>query len=256
MSEEIKSLMQETLNAQSNQLLNQIYTAIPCIVVSVVQNLETCMVNIQPTINQRLKDGTVSERTVILGVPVAFQASSCAAFTFPINPGDTGTAIFSMRSLDAWKSSSGKPSTPLNYAKFDKGDAIFYPGLQPPGVSINNPAKRTWAHDTKDAVVVNNIGTPSEVEVRLKASGDVQVNTSRNVIVNCDTAQIVASTSASINTPTLDIDAATTNWYGTFNLYGPLNHSGNYSSTGGTSTFNGVVFSSHVHGDSPGPSNP
>jgi hypothetical protein len=245
----MKELLQETLSLSNNTLLNKIYTAIPCVVVGVVQNLETVTVNIQPSINQRTKDDTVKPRSVILGVPVVFPCSSTAGFTFPIKAGDTGLAVFSMRNLDAWKSSNGYPTAPLNFAKFDKGDAIFIPGLQTPGNTINNPVTRNWQHDTSDAVLVNNIGTLSEVEVRLKADGDLIINTSKKVQINCNEADVVANTSISLTAPLLNVDATTTNWIGA------INHTGAYNSTG-TMTFNGIVFNTHVHGTSPGPSNP
>jgi len=142
--------LQEVLVAAFQNQANQINTAIPCIVVAIRDSLNGAMVDIQPTVNQRFKDGEVKERPVVLGVPVAFPVSSTAGLTFPIKVGSTGIAVFSMRNLDAWKNSSGRPTTPLNYAKFDKGDAMFIPGIQPPGESVNNPSKRTWPHSTED----------------------------------------------------------------------------------------------------------
>lgn len=247
------SLQELQVAAFQSQMAN-VYTAIPCIVVAVRDNLNTQMVDIQPTINQKMKDGTVKERTVILGVPVVFPVSKSAGFTFPINVGDTGLAVFSMRNMDAWKSGNGKPSTPMNFAKMDKGDAIFIPGLQPMSIAVNNPAKRVWSHDTKDAVLVNAIGTSNECEVRLKPDGNILIRTNKDVSVECDNADVLANTSMTITTPELNINADV-------NITGNVVHMGNYSQTGnyilsGTATFNGIVFDTHVHGASPGPSNP
>jgi len=209
MSDRSGSLQEVLVAAFQNQMSN-VNTAIPCIVVAVRDSLNGAMVDIQPTVNQRFKDGEVKERPVVLGVPVAFPVSSTAGFTFPIEVGSSGLAIFSMRNLDAWKNSSGRPTTPLNYAKFDKGDAIFIPGIQPPGVSVNNPSKRKWDHSTKDAVLVNNIGTAQECEVRLKASGDVVVNTDFNVEVNCNNATVTAQENVDVicQNVTVDCDIA------------------------------------------------
>jgi hypothetical protein len=256
--------LQELLQSAIQNQTNNLYTAMPCIVVSVRDNLEGMMVDIQPTVNQKLKDGTAKERPPILGVPVSFPVSTRAGFTFPIEVGTPGLAVFSMRNLDAWKSGNGRPSNPLNFAKFDKGDAIFIPGIQPPSVSVNNPSKRLWQHSTSDAVLVNNIGTGQEVEVRLKASGDVVINTNQNVFVNCDNATVTAQSNLDITANNITIDAlesfnltspvanisiGSTSWSGT------ISQSGNYSGMG-VQTFNGVIFSSHVHGASPPPSNP
>lgn len=244
--------LEELLKASFDSNLNNQYTIIPCIVIAVRDSLNGQMVDIQPTINQKLRDGTISERAQILGVPVSFQVSSKAGFTFPIEAGDTGTALFSMRNMDGWKAGNGRPTSPMNFAKMDKSDAIFLPGIQPPGVAVNNPAKHILAHDTKDTVLFANLGGV-ESEVRLKVDGSVEINTSNQpVIINCSEATINASESINLNTPSMVIDAQTTQWIGDINLQGNLVQVGNYTITG-IATFNGIPFSTHKHvGVTPG----
>lgn len=254
--------LQEVLVAAFQSQMSNHHTAIPCIVVAVRDSLNGAMVDIQPTINQRFKDGDVKERPVILGVPVSFPVSTTAGFTFPIEVGSPGMAIFSMRNLDAWKNGSGRPTTPLNFAKFDKGDAMFIPGIQPPSESVNNPSKRKWTHSTKDAVLVNNIGTNNECEIRLKSSGDVVVNTNQNVEVNCKNATVTATQDITLDCVNLDVTAATasfaigdTSWAGNINHTGNTSQTGNYTLTG-VATFNGINFATHKHtGVTSGPSN-
>lgn len=230
----MKELFQESLNAQSNKLLNEIWTAIPCVVLGVIDSLNGAMVNIQPSINQRTKDGTVKERTPILGVPIVFPCSRTSAFTFPIQAGDTGLAIFSMRNLDAWKNSQGFPSAPLNFAKFDKGDAIFVPGLQPSSISVNNPSSRFWPHSTKDTVVAHNIGTANEVEMRMTPEGNFLIKTNADVQLQAENVAVSASY--------MSVEVADTEWVGNITHAGILNS-------------NGIVFDSHVHtGVQSGPS--
>lgn len=260
MSDREGSLQEVLVAAFQNQMSN-VNTAIPCIVVAIRDSLNGSMVDIQPTVNQRFKDGKVKERPVVLGIPVSFPVSSTAGLTFPIKVGTTGIAIFSMRNLDAWKNGSGRPTTPLNFAKFDKGDAMFIPGIQPPGVNVNNPNKRTWTHSTEDTVLVNNIGTGQECEVRLKASGDIVINTNQNVEVNCNNATVIAqadidmtcqnfsidaSDSFSVSAATASITIGNTAWVGN------IDHTGNYTLSG-TATFNGIVWDTHKHiGVNPG----
>lgn len=232
--------MQDLLTAAFQSQMNNVYTAIPCVVVSVAG---PSSVNIQPSINQKMKDGGVKERPVIQSVPVSFPVSKTAGFTFPIKPGDTGIAVFSMRSIAAWKSSDGYPSTPLDYAKMDKNDAMFIPGIQTQGSAVNNPSKHVWDHSVEDAVMFNGLGG-NEAEVRIKPSGDILIRTRQNISVECDNAEVVANTSASITTPDLTIDAANCLWTGN------VTHVGTFS-------FNGVIFSSHRHAPSTvPPSNP
>lgn len=262
--------LQETLNAAFQSQMNNVFTSLPCVVVAVRENLNTQMVDIQPTINQRQKDGVIKERPIILGVPVSFQVSKSSGFTFPIKVGDTGLAVFSMRSLDTWKAGQGLPTTPLNFAKMDKGDAIFIPGIQPPSIAVNNPSKRFWTHNTKDTVVVHNIGTSAETEIRFLEAGGIIINTNQDVEVNCENLIANVNADTTITTDNLTINAASnvdltastmsvtvgeTTWSGN------ITHTGNYTMTG-IATFNGIIFNTHRHtgvtpgiGTSGGPTN-
>lgn len=244
--------VQELLGAGFDNKINNMYTSLPCIVIAVRDGLNGQMVDIQPTINQKFKDGTVKERPQILGVPVSFPVSSTAGFTFPIKVGSTGIAVFSMRNMDGWKAGNGRPASPMNFAKMDKGDAMFIPGIQPPGSAVNNPAKHVLVHDPADAVLFQNLGGV-ESEVRLKADGSIEVNTSNKpVVINCSDATINASTSINLNTPSMIVDADLTQWIGNINLQGNLVQVGNYTITG-IATFNGIPFNTHKHiGVTPG----
>jgi hypothetical protein len=241
-----ESSLQELVTASFDaQIANQ-YTAIPCIVVSVDG---PNMVSIQPTINNKSRDGSVVERPPILGVPVSFPVSDTAGMTFPIKVGTTGVAIFSMRNLDGWKGGNGRAASPLNFAVMDKGDAMFYPGLQPPGISVNSPVKHVFSHDINDTVMFSNLGG-NEAEVRIKADGSIEINTSQQpVTINCSEAIVNATTSIQLTSPAMIVDVDDTTWVGN------INHTGNYTGTG-VQTFNGVIFSTHDHIPGPGPSNP
>lgn len=242
-------VIQDVLTSAFNSQMQNLYTAIPCIIVGVRDGLNGQMVDIQPTINQKFKDGTVKERPVIQGIPVSFPVSSTAGMTFPIKTGDTGLAIFSMRNMDGWKSGNGRPVSPTNFAKMDKGDAIFLPGIQPPSMAVNNPGKHVLTHDTKDTVLFSNLGG-NECEVRLKADGSIEINTSNQpVVVNCSDATVNASGAINLNAQTMTIDVPTTTWIGDINLQGNLTQIGNYTMTG-VATFNGVIFNTHRHAPS------
>lgn len=249
MSSEAVAAIQSTMVSAFSSQMQNLYTIIPCIVVAVRDGLNGQMVDIQPTINQLEQDGTVKERAVIPGVPVSFQVSKKSGFTFPIEVGDTGTAMFSMRNMDGWKGGNGRPSSPTNFAKMDKSDAIFLPGIQPPGIAVNNPAKHVLTHDTKDTVLFGNLGG-AEAEIRIRADGSIGITTSNMpVIINGSDITVNAATSLSFNTPNLTVDADVTTWIGSINLQGTLTQIGNYTMTG-VATFNGVVFNTHRHAPS------
>jgi hypothetical protein len=240
MSSEAVAAIQSTMISAFDSQMQNIYTIIPCIVVAVRDSLAGQVVDIQPTINQKMQDGTVAERPTIGNVPVSFQVSKKAGFTFPIEVGDTGTAMFSMRNMDGWKAGNGRPSSPMNFAKMDKGDAIFLPGIQPPGVAVNNPAKHVLTHDTRDTVIFANLGG-AESEVRLKVDGSVEINTSNQpVVINCSDATVNASNSINLNAPTMTVDVANTLWIG------DVVQQGNWTQTG-TYVLNTININLHKH---------
>jgi len=236
----VQAALQDVLTSSFQSQMDMIHTVLPCIVVAVRDGLNGQMVDIQPTVNQKFQDGTVAERPVILGVPVSFQVSKKAGFTFPIEVGDTGTAMFSMRNMDGWKAGNGRPASPMNFAKMDKGDAIFLPGIQPPGVAVNNPAKHVLTHDTKDTVLFQNLGGV-ECEVRLKVDGSIEINTSNQpVVINCSDATINASNSINLNAQTMVVDIPN------ITFIGNITHQGDYSQVG-TYTLNSVNINLHRH---------
>lgn len=239
--------LQELLVASFESQMANVYTSIPCIVVAVRDDGDTALVDIKPTVNQRFVDGTVSERGVILGVPVGHFVTESSGVLLPIKVGTTGLAVFSMRSMETWKSGNGRPVTPNNQGKFDKSDASFFPGIQPPGISVANPSKHVWSHSNNDVVVFNNLGSATENEVRLTASGDVNISTAQNVNVVCNNANIQANNEIAINCSNFDVTADTATFaIGSTNWVGNITQSGNYSITGKL-TFNGIDADTHRH---------
>jgi hypothetical protein len=235
--------LEEILRLAFKSQMNSIFTAIPCIVVKVYDLGKKQQVDVQSAINVLYKDDTVAEHAPIFGVPVVFPASRTSMLSFPINVGDTVLCIFSQRGMDNFKLGSGSPMAPTDFRKHDARDAIAIPGLFPFGKALNDPAKRTLSHSTADAVLTHNIGTGTECEVRLKANGDIQLNTPSNkVIVNCKDA-VVNATTVDINATSMTVDVANTTWTGNMTMNGTYILSGininNHKHTGvqgGTST--------------------
>ena len=230
--ESLQELMVQSFQYQTSRL----YTSIPCIVLAVHNNLSQCMVDVQPSVSTVYRgDGgmVVEDHPPILSVPVVFPSSLTSAFTFPVNVGDTVLCVFSQRGIDNFKQGDGSPTRPTDYRKFDKRDAIAIPGLFPFGKSVNDPGKRTFAHNTGDAVISHNIGTSNEVEIRLKASGDMVINTNnKNVTINTQSATI-NSTSATFN-------IQNSVWNGNMTFNGNLIQNGVY-------TLDGINMNAHRH---------
>lgn len=236
--------------------MSDIYTAMPCKIVNVYQDNKQQKVDVVPSVDNLLKDGTGEPGMQMLGIPVIFPGSQSTLISFPINNGDTVLCIFSQRSMDNFKIGSGEPTTANDYRKFSDQDAVAIPGLFPFGKSLNNPQVRKYPHDSnRDLCIAHNIASGTEVNIVLKQSGDLIINTEQAVTVNCKTGVVNATESYTLNTPTMNINATTTN------ITGNVVHSGNYNQTGnytisGQATFNGVLFDTHFHsGVTPGSGN-
>lgn len=232
--------LQDVIQTQFQIEVGKLWTAIPCVVTNVVGELSSQRIDVRPVVNTYYKDGSDEEAEQILAVPVIFPGSSTSLISWPINVGDNVYCIFAQRSIDNFKIGNGQPTKPTDYRKMSSRDAVALPGLFPFGKSLNNPAVRKWPHSTRDLVISHNVGTGSEVEIRLTAAGDVVITTDTAVTVNSKTAIINATQKITLNSPLMEVNVSQTNWTGN------ITHTGNYTETG-TATFNGIVFATHKH---------
>ncbi|WPJ20657.1 putative baseplate protein [Pseudomonas phage vB_PF_Y1-MI] len=243
----IESLLGDYIQTQFQINLGELYTALPCIVTNVVGDFGNQRVDVQSSINTLYKDGTSEEMSQILGVPVLLPGSSTSMVSFPINVGDTVLCVFSQRSMDNFKLGNGQPTVANDYRKFSDQDAVAIPGLFPFSRSVNRSAIRKFPHNPKtDLVVAHNIASGTEVMIQMQQDGNLNINTEMTVTVNCKNGVVNATESYTINTPTMNIKAGTTNWEGN------IIHKGNYTMTG-QARFNGILFDTHFHsGVTPG----
>jgi hypothetical protein len=254
--------LQEVLSNAFDYSTANMYTIMPGVIVTVHNNLEEMRVDVQPALNIRDVDGDESSpRPVIINVPFQLPVSDLGGLTFPIGVGCPVELRWTMRGLDKWKRGNGMPDTPLDLRKFDIQDCIATPGIYPSAMSKNSSASRTLSHDPNDVVLVHNIGSGNEVEIRLKQSGQVIVTSPSSVEVNCTDATINADTTTTINTGDLIVNGNTTvNGDANFNSPSFVIASGTYSmtSTGGATSvgtmewdgsivLNGIPIESHRH---------
>lgn len=241
--------LQEAFTALLDYNSAGFYTSIPGIVVSVEDGKEK-RVNVQPSINMRSDDGDqVEERSVILNVPYQTPSSKLGGMTFPVAPGDPVWLMFSMRGLEIWKRSNGYPTTPNNNRMFSQMDCVAIPGVSPFPESVNNPSKHTNSHSPDDVVMYHNLGTGSEVEIRLKKSGDVLIKSPGQTTIECKAANVkatdfnVEATTASFKTSNFNIQTGNYSMSstGTATSTGTINHSGSY-------VLNGTPIENHDHG--------
>ncbi len=241
-------LKQYSANAKS-----EMFTSMPAKVVST--NKAEQRVDVQLLINRVTPDDQSVIRPIVISVPLVFPASKTSMFSFPVNKDDTVLVVFSMRNIDRFKGGSTSTHDPSSQRKLHRDDAIAIPGLFPFSQARNNPTKHTLDHSTDDCVMVHNLGTSSENEVRLKASGDIIINSPTQVQVNCTTAEINASESVTIDSPQTTV---TGNMLveGMFTYVAGLTGSGGTSSTAtitgnidliGEMFINGGSVNTHTH---------
>ena len=230
--------MQEGVMSYIEDAFTNVYTSLPAVVVNVHNGFQDQRIDAQPSINTKYKNGTNTEHPAILHVPVIMPASSTSAVLFPLNVGDTVLLVFSQRGLDAFKSGNGLPTTPTDFRKFDKRDAFAIPGAFPFTKAPNNPAKHALPHSTSDMVVVHNLGTAQECEVRLKQNGDINITTSANVNVNAEQANVVATTA----NVTADVNIT-----GDVDITGNVTVTGTMSATTVVQSSNNITLGTHKH---------
>lgn len=245
--------LESLLKQYTSNALADTFTAMPAVVAKTY--LEEQRVDVQLLINRVTVDNASYIRPQVMSVPLMFPSSKTSMFSFPVNVGDTVLVVFSMRNIDSFKQGSVAPHDPETFRRFDRDDAVAIAGLHPFGMAPNNPSKHSLPHSTEDTVMVHNIGTSQENEVRLKASGDIVINSPSKVQVNCEAAEVNASESVTIDTPQTTVT-------GNMLVEGMLTYVSGLTGSGGSSTAvltgnvvvdgevtaNGVNLSTHTHG--------
>lgn len=244
--------LEEFLSSGFSYLMADVYTSIPAVVVSVRNGLEDLRVDIQPAINIRSKeDNSTYERPVIANVPLQMPCGMEGGLTFPITKGTPVLATFSMRGLEVWKRGNGKPDSPVDMSRFSSKDAVAIPSIYPSSLSPNRGSRRSLPHSPNDVVLVHNMGTGQEVEIRLKkGSGDVEINTPNgNVTVNCKKAFVNSEefnvdsdkVSFKCNQYSIATGSYTMNATDYAESYGRISHTGSFR-------LNGTTLEDHDHG--------
>ena len=241
---------QEILSNAIDYYTANMYTSMPGIVISV--NMDAMRVDVQPALNIRNEDGDESiPRPVIINVPLQLPVSDLGGLTFPISAGCPVELRWSMRGLDKWKRGNGMPDSPSDLRTFDIRDCIATPGIYPLPLSKNSSGSRSNAHSPNDVVLVHNIGSGSEVEIRLKPNGDVLINSPTKVTINCQDAEINADSSTKVSTGDFTVESSTfTITTGTY----AMTATDSATSTGnlewsGDITLNGTSIDGHDHGN-------
>jgi hypothetical protein len=120
--------LSETITNHINTALGQIYTSMPAKVVKVYLRDGATVVDVQPMLNMRFKDGSVIQEPPLGGVIVKWPSAGGCYITCPIVIGDTVDLNFSMRAATEHKNSDGKePQTANSKRLHNMNDAYATP---------------------------------------------------------------------------------------------------------------------------------
>lgn len=118
-----------------------LWTAIPCIVVSV--NWSKLTIEAQPAVQGVNIDEAGNETFVdlpVLGdVPLMFPAAGGFALTLPIAAGDEVLVVFASRAIDSWWQAGGNENPPIETRMHDLSDGFAIPA------QMSNPKTKTYA---------------------------------------------------------------------------------------------------------------
>lgn len=127
----------EVLEAALKHGARKIKVAVPCHVESYNDTPKEC--SLQPQIKDWWQ-GHYHRAPKLSGVPVAFPGGACGTFSFDLQKGDTGVALFMDRSMDEYLL-TGLESEPAMKHLHDLSDAIFIPFKMGPAALIPSISK-------------------------------------------------------------------------------------------------------------------
>jgi len=234
------------INDNINNKLNNLHTAAPATILSF--NPETQTATVQPSFSREFLQFDGSEETtvslkspVIENVPVCYPRGGGFSITFPVKSGDECLLIYTERSLDNWHSKGGE-GLPISTRKHDLSDAVALVGVSsgPNKIANYDNEKFTIKSDSDDVVL------------SIDEQGNLAINATESVIIECRNAIVNASTSCTIDSPETQI-TGNTQINGNLVVDGDISGASVETTAGDVKTLKGVSLDNHIHGSSPPP---
>ena len=181
--------LNDAIKAAIDYKLNNVHTALPASIIS--YDYTTQKASVQPLLNKSWTSGSnvnpannnvanelSTPMPVLDNVPVIFPRGGGGGLTFPVVSGDTCLLVFIERSTDLWLTVGGQV-TPDDNRKFDLSDAVAIMGLF--------PFTQTSTADNNTDMVLTYAGSL----LRIKANGDVVIQTSNKVAIGNTTTEVL-----------------------------------------------------------------
>lgn len=224
----------EVVQSIFNYQMQGTYTALPGVVLRVINSSGQQLLDVQPCVSLKNRDGTVTQQAPVLNVPYQQPASSVGGTVFPVAVGDNVLLVFQMRGIDTWKYGQGGLSAPSDYRMFSNQDCVAIPCISPVSKTPSMKNKHSGDYEIGDTLVFNG-GT----EIILKANGTTVVNSPSKVVVN--------SPEVEINATTVKLNASSTIISGDLSVSGNTTVAGNLG-VSGQGSIAGKDFITHTHG--------
>ena len=224
----------EVVQSIFNYQMQGTYTALPGVVLRVINSSGQQLLDVQPCVSLKNRDGTVTQQAPVLNVPYQQPASSVGGTVFPVAVGDNVLLVFQMRGIDTWKYGQGGLSAPSDYRMFSNQDCVAIPCISPVSKTPSMKNKHSGDYEVGDTLVFNG-GT----EIILKPNGTTVVNSPSKVVVN--------SPDVEINATTVKLNASSTIISGDLSVAGNTTVAGNLG-VSGQGSIAGKDFLTHTHG--------
>lgn len=245
-------ILRESAQQVVDNFAANLSTSIPGVVVRV--DPERMRADIRPSVSKLYEDGEIEESPILLDVPIIMPGTRESLISLPVQAGDSVLLVFAQRDTDNWNIGDTNEAVPASTMRaFGAQDAFAIPGAYPAPRSPNRASIRKWPHSPKDLTLAMNIGTASEVELRLSQTGNLVINTAGDVLLNADNMDVTLTGQLNVTASTADITASQTTVHGNATVIGDAKVNGNVTVTGNTTitgilTVAGINMNTHTHG--------
>lgn len=191
----------------------------------------TVQISVETIYNNSESLYEIKKRQPLEGVPVHTPSGGGWAITMPIKEGDSCIMFFSQVGYDHWlyedKDSAGLLAglpKPWMRRQFNEDDGYALVGLNtiPRAIKSYTMDGSQWRNE--DAI--QNIHLKEDLSIEINSPVSVTIN-APSVVVNCDTSEVNAGSSASITTPKTTIDSPETEITGNVVIGGNVEIGGN-----------------------------
>lgn len=252
----------QVINSFIEYQMENKYTALPGVVLRVHDKGNRQLLDVQPLVSIRSRNGEVTTQSTVLNVPYQLPASSIGGTVFPINVGDNVLLIYSMRGIDTWKYGDGSPAPSSDYRMFHKMDCIAIPCIFPTNKAVASQSKHSGDYSLGDTIVFNR-----STEIIQKPDGTTVVNSPAKVVVNSPYVEVNSQNVVVNASSSVVVNSPSTTFTGNVNVEGHLSYQagisgragsgsgqgnsiiGGFSVEGGSITHDGKnIGSTHAHG--------